>query len=114
MTKKLEERVALAMADMVGTLDKFCPDEDWFYVAREIIAMCREVKPLGWPKECRKGQRVFGEGGLTRYAIVHYGEPYIYRWAAGASSWSEPFDTYEAAKASAEAHHAERVRGMLK
>src|SRR3546814_11700819 len=31
------------------------------------------VKPLRWPPECPRGQRVYGRGITLKYCIAHYG-----------------------------------------
>ena len=74
------------------------------------------VKPLEWPPRCPLGQRVHNRPALVNYTIAHYGgdvgEP-VYRWAEAHSPWSEPLQSYEAAKAAAQADYERRIRSAL-
>jgi hypothetical protein len=83
---------------------------------KELLAAC--VKPLEWPDSPRRGQRVRSGHGLLGYTIAYYGGdsptgPVIYRWAADEGSWSVPFQTYDQAKAAAQAHYDEAVASAL-
>ncbi len=74
------------------------------------------VKPLEWPPRCPLGQRVHNRPALVNYTIAHYGgdvgEP-VYRWAEAHSPWSEPLQSYEAAKAAAQADFERRILSAL-
>src|SRR3546814_6461888 len=48
--------------------------------------------------------------------IAHYGgdsEDTVYRWAIERAPWSEPYKTYEAAKADAQADYEQRILSAL-
>src|SRR3546814_15109491 len=50
------------------------------------------VKPLRWPPECPRGQRVYGRGITLKYCIAHYGgdsEDTVYRLAVHRAPWSD-------------------------
>src|SRR3546814_999909 len=69
-----------------------------------------------WPPECPRGQRVYGRGITLKYCIAHYGgdsEDTVYRWAIERAPWSEPYKTYEAAKADAQADRSEEHTSEL-
>src|SRR3546814_18366535 len=69
-----------------------------------------------WPPECPRGQRVYGRGITLKYCIAHYGgdsEDTVYRWAIERAPWSEPYKTFEAAKADAQADYAQRLLSAL-
>src|SRR3546814_302460 len=55
--------------------------------------------------------------GITlKYCIAHYGgdsEDTVYRWAIERAPWSEPYKTYEAAKADAQADYEQRILSAL-
>lgn len=76
------------------------------------------VKPLDWPDECPRGKRVKSKGGLIQYTIVLYGGsnpelPAIYRWGRYEGAWSDPCETYEAAKAAAQADYEACIRSVF-
>lgn len=78
------------------------------------------VKGLRWPPECPRGQRVHGRGAPfdgVEYCIAHYsgshGDDIVYRWAPPKGKWSEPFDSFEAAKAAAQADYEQRILSAL-
>src|SRR3546814_9934739 len=51
-----------------------------------------------------------------KYCIAHYGgdsEDTVYRWAIERAPWSEPYKTYEAAKADAQADYEQRILSAL-
>lgn len=76
-----------------------------------------KVKPLEWPVLCKRGRRVnCAPSSLVSYCIAHYGgdgDGTIYRWGKAHSPWSEPFGTYEEAKASAQADYEKRILSAL-
>lgn len=86
-----------------------------------LVKLEQIVKPLQWPDTLRRGQRVRSGHGLLGYTIAYYGGdsptgPVIYRWAADEGAWSvpfQPFQTYDQAKAAAQAHYNEAVASAL-
>lgn len=75
------------------------------------------VKPLVWGDAPARGRRCKGYGVAGAvYTIAFYAGsvgPAIYRWASEESAWSEPFETFEAAKAAAQADYERRIREAL-
>lgn len=108
MTETLEERVA----QILTAVDLGTTDDEWATVARRIIAMCREVKPLEWHESHMSSWNGDFHTVPTAYT-VRCADENGWEWSdmRGAFGYaSSPV----AAKAAAEARHRERVWGMLK
>lgn len=104
MTETLEERVAARIARpfAAGTA------EPLMEMARDLIAMCRETKPLEWSDTNPSHATA---DGVDFFAYDH---GFFVRGGGGRGVRISAARDLSAAKAAAEAHHAERVRGMLK
>lgn len=76
-----------------------------------------EVKKLEWPPQCPRGQRVHNRPALVEYTIAHYGgdsgSDTVYRWASIKAAWSGALDSYDEAKAAAQADFEQRIRSAL-
>lgn len=101
--------------DAIEVLDELIDDPAPAQPAAQVV-----VNGLRWPPECPRGQRVHGRGAPfdgVEYCIAHYGGSHgddtVYRWAAPKSKWSEPFDSFDAAKAAAQADYDKRILSAL-
>jgi hypothetical protein len=85
----------------------------------EVLQKARalSVKPLEFPPTCPRGQRVHSRPqALIRYTIAHYAgddDNAVYRWASESGSWSEPHNSYEAAKGCAQADYEDRILAVV-
>src|SRR3546814_20637382 len=58
------------------------------------------AKPLRWPPECPRGQRVYGRGITLKYCLEPYGgdsEDTVPRWDNGRAPRSQPSTTFQTA-----------------